>query len=420
MSGQRPRTHGGFEVSTATLYVCSKPDTAPTLPYYFKQNGYETQSFGKLYHSIVNYPGAGWSIPPWTPNLHWSYYVNSVPAKTDGQYQPAIEIYQGPSSLHGDYQITSKVIQALKTTGGKPFCIFAGLHKPHLPFVAPQKYWDLYRNIKIHPLEPTAAPLNSYKDCYRYTELWSYGLESKKGRKTLYSAARPPNPNQTLDLTRAYYACVSFADAQVGRLLDTLKELGLEDSTAVVLWGDHGFHLGDQERWGKNTQFETDMRSPLMIRLPGTTLRPGASDALVETVDIYPTLADYCDLPIPPHTEGVSLVPIISGEKNKVKTSALSEFLPFQGPFDRLPNLTQDASTTDIPYRLPFMIYSLRNDNYRYIQWRDRNQKMKVVREELYDLRNTEYETTNIAGLPSHSAELQKLRNLMKSEHPDY
>jgi iduronate 2-sulfatase len=419
LSGQRPKTHGGFSNATATQIVTSRPDTAPTLPYHFKQAGYETLGFGKVYHSLVNYPGAGWSQPPWTPPMHWSLYVNATPAQKRGDYQPASEIYDGPDYLHGDYQTTSRVLEALESSAGKPFCIFAGLSKPHLPYVAPQKYLDLYRNTVIKAPEFPDAPYGSYRECYNFSEIWAYGAEGRNGRPRLFSPELPPNPRQAIELTRAYYACVSFADAQVGRMLKKLRELGLEQDTAVVLWGDHGYHLGDLGRWSKGTQYEADMRSPLIIRLPGMTAGASNTRALVETVDIYPTLAEYCGLPKPRHVDGTSLVPLVSGKKARIKETALSEFIPIPRPAPRPPD-NGGPPPPPPPMGPAFMIYSLRSEEYRYVQWRDRDQGMKLVREELFDLRETLSETRNLAGAKRYQKTLREHRALMKREHPDY
>ncbi len=403
LSGQRPKRHGGLSNATSTQVVTSRPDTAPTLPYYFKQAGYETRGFGKIYHSSVNYPGAGWSQPSWVPPMHWSLYVNATPALKYGTYQPAFETYEGPDYLHGDYQTTSQVIATMESSAGKPFCIFAGLSKPHLPHVAPKKYWDLYQNTVIKTPEFKNAPYGSYRDCYSFCELWDYGAKDSNGQPKLFSKDAPPNRQQAIKLTRAYYACVSFADDQVGRMLKKLRELGLEDDTAVVLWGDHGFHLGELGRWSKGTQYESDMRSPLIIRLPGMTAAAANTRALVETVDIYPTIAEYCGLTKPTHLDGKSLVPLISGERLKLKNSALSEYSPIMG-----------SSESN------FMIYSLRSEGYRYVQWRDRAQGMKLVREELFDLRENLVETRNLAGLKRYQKTLREHRALMKRDHPNY
>jgi len=193
-------------------------------------------------------------------------------------------------------------------------------------------------------------------------------------------------------MIHAYYAAVSFIDAQVGRLLAKLEELGLAGNTAVVLWSDHGFHLGDQDRWAKWTQFEADMRSPLMIRLPGAQGGGRDTQALVETIDLYPTLVDYCGLQRPRHLVGESLVPLIEGKVTQVKSVALSQVRPLgEGPGNLL-------------------AYSIRTADYRYVQWRDTKQAYKLVNEELYDLRQSLAETKNVIKEPSYQEVLPALR----------
>jgi arylsulfatase A-like enzyme len=195
-------------------------------------------------------------------------------------------------------------------------------------------------------------------------------------------------------LIHAYYAAASFADAQAGRILKRLDELQLREKTVVVVWSDHGFHLGDQQRWAKWTQFEADMRSPLMIRVPGLGQSGLNTTALVESVDIYPTLAAACGLPPPPHLEGVSLLPIITGQVDWLKTAAYSQVKGLKN----YPNM---------------LAYSMRTQRHRYVEWRDVSDGFKLVNTELYDLGVIGAERVNIADMPEQSQVLEACRALM-------
>jgi arylsulfatase A-like enzyme len=392
MSGQRPDTHGVYSNHNASA-IANRPESCPTLPLYFKSHGYTTLSFGKLYHGKGNSPGCGWSQPAWQPPGAWTCYVDFDPSRLKkGQWRPAYEIYDGPDQLHADCQTADAAIKALEQNKDRPFLICAGFYKPHLPFVAPKRYWDLYEDRTITPLEPLTMPEGGIDHAYGYTELWSYG--DQRGR--MFSDDLRPDQAQTVDLTRAYYASVSHTDAQVGRLLERLDELGLRDNTAVVVWGDHGFHLGDQYRWGKHTQYEADMRSPLMIRLPGIEHQAGPLQPLVETIDIYPSLCEFCRIPVPGHLDGESLIPVLTDSNADGKPAAYSQYHPVPAESRHL------------------MIYSMRTRDHRYIEWRDTREGQRIVGRELYDLRDQPWETRNVAADPPYRPALEACEALIK------
>ena len=386
LSGRRPDSLGVYGNSGTD--AATNDSAKPTLPLLFKQNGYTTLSFGKVYHSKGNAPGCGWSEEAWHPPS-WDCYVNfseKERKKQDlGDWRPAMEIYDGADSLHGDYQTADQVITALETHRDGPFFIAAGFYKPHLPFVAPKRFWDLYRDDEIELLSPPHRADGASDLGYAFNELASYGREDH----TMFSSENPPTEAEARALIHAYYAAVSFTDSHVGRLLDKLDELGLRDSTAVVLWADHGFHLGDQARWAKWTQFEADMRSPFMIRLPGKSVPVRACDALVESVDVYPTVAAIAGLPLPAHLEGVSLLPLLKGDVATVKDHARSQVVGLQ---------TSKA----------FMAYSVRTATHRYVEWRDRTQANKLVHRGLYDLSELPHEMKNIADDPAQQTIIDK------------
>jgi arylsulfatase A-like enzyme len=194
-------------------------------------------------------------------------------------------------------------------------------------------------------------------------------------------------------LKHGYYAAVSFVDAQIGRLLDELDRLELTDDTIVVLWGDHGWKLGEHNSWCKQTNYEVDTRAPLMIRLPGARGNGRSCHALVEFVDIYPTLCELAGLPLPAHLQGASLAPLVQGRAASVKAAAFSQFR---------------RRHTGVEY----MGYAMRTERHRYVEWLDRA-TAKTVAVELYDHERDPQENANIAGKPEHQALVAALAEAM-------
>ncbi len=395
MGGIRPDTLNLFGNSGAAR-VAERPETHPTMPLHFRNQGYTTLSFGKTYHSKGAGPGFGWSENPWQPAPGWTCYVDfEYTSKMKGQWRPAYEIYDGPDHLHGDHQTASQAIQAIEAHKDEPFFIAVGFYKPHLPFVAPKRFWNLYEDEDLDLIAPQFVPEGAVTHSYAWSEIWAYGDQQGK----LFSETRPPSIEEAMNMTRAYYAAVSFTDDHVGRLLAKLDELGLSDNTAVVIWSDHGFHLGDQERWAKWTQFEADMRSPLMMRLPGKHSNGRRTDAIAESIDLYPTLVDYCGLPDPGHLAGKSQLPVITEETESVKQIAYSMVLPLGGNEHKV------------------IAYSMRTPDFRYIQWRSRK-GAELREEELYDLRDTSFETRNLANDPEYKPTLKALRKRVLAGYP--
>ena len=391
MSGLRPDSTKVYG-NRGTGRIARQPDK-PTLPAHFRNNGYTTLSFGKTYHGLCAEPGCGWSDQPWRPPSGWAAYVEfpfrGFVSGDASAWRPAYEIYDGPDRLHNDFQTADKTIQALEDNRDGPFFIAAGFYKPHLPFVAPQRFWDLYDGVDLS-IENLGIPQGAGDFAYSYSEIWSYGVE----KDVLFSMDLPPNEQQERHMVRAYFAAVSFIDAQVGRILDRLDDLGLADNTAVVLWGDHGFHLGDHGRWAKHTQFENNMRSPLMVRFPGRQEVTGETRALVETVDIYPTLCDFAAIGEPKHLEGASFLPVVSGAVERIKRAAYSQIVPVR--------------------QSSLMGYSVRTQDYRYIEWREREDSSTVILRELYDHRKDPNEHRSVAGDLSYATEIERHARLVR------
>jgi arylsulfatase A-like enzyme len=265
----------------------------------------------------------------------------------------------------------------------KPFFLAVGYIKPHLPFVAPKKYWDLYNPEEIelpdNPFPPKNAPPVAL---HSWSELRHYPGIPKDG---------PLLPEQARQLIHGYYACVSFVDAQIGRLLDELDKLGLRDDTIVVLWGDHGWHLGEQSLWCKHTNFEVATRSPLIVSAPGMQSIGKKTDALVELVDIYPSLCELAGLPLPAHLEGTSFVPLLNQPMRPWKTAAFSQYP-----------------------RSNLMGYTMRTNRHRLTIWEENDNPNQIKEIELYDHGTDPSENVNIAGLSDNADMVKKLTNKLR------
>lgn len=294
---------------------------------HLKANGYTTISNGKILHHPTD-SAAGWSEPAWRPQAkRRAGQVEKGGAKKEtdedgGSKRGApFEISELPDTEHADGKIAQKTIEDLRKLkeSGKPFFLAAGFFKPHLPFVAPKKYYDLY------PAESVPAPANYFrpKDApdaaiHNSGELRSYAGVPKTG---------PVSDQMARDLIRGYHACVSFTDALIGEVLAELERLDLAKNTVVVLWGDHGWNLGEHTLWNKHSCFETSLRVPFIVRAPG--IAGGVkTDGLTELIDLYPTLCELAGLPIPSHVQGRSLVPLLKDPSMKWSEQAISRFGP--------------------------------------------------------------------------------------------
>ena len=290
---------------------------------HFRNHGYRTVSLGKVLH-VAGDAAAGWSEPEWRPNLP-SYTVSAnlethlARGKIDPRLRgPATEAADRPDERLGDAVLATRAVAKLeRLSRGGPFFLAVGFQKPHLPFVAPQRFWNLYDPDRIvlpdHRLTPTdvpAAALTDWSELRRYVDM---------------PAAGPLTDEQARRLIHGYRACVSFVDAQIGALLDAVDRLDLADDTIVVLWGDHGWNLGEHGLWCKHCCYETSMRAPLVVAAPGKPAG-GKARGLVEFIDIYPSLCELADLPPPPHLEGESFVPLLSNPGLPGKPAAVGRF----------------------------------------------------------------------------------------------
>jgi iduronate 2-sulfatase len=306
---------------------------------------------------------------------------------------PKCEIRDVPDNAYFDGRIAEMAVLALKELKEKeqPFFLAVGFWKPHAHFNAPKKYWDLYKreNIKppSHPEPPRNVPEIALHD----------GREICRDFKD-----RPdgkPTGEDALALRHGYYAGISYVDAQVGKVIVELDRLGLKENTIIVFWSDHGYHLGEHGMWGKTSNFEWDARVPLIIATPWH--KPGGrSDALVELLDLYPTLADLCGLAAPQDLEGKSLKPILDDPKARVKQAALTQHCRPAYPANG-----RDPEA---------MGYSIRTDHYRYTEWRE-FRGSKILARELYDHQTDPGETENLADQSEKAEVIARLHEQLSN-----
>ncbi|HEV57635.1 MAG TPA: DUF229 domain-containing protein [Phycisphaerales bacterium] len=352
-----------------------------SLPHHFRDHGYTTLSLGKIYHHQTD--GAGsWSRPAWRAKSRGKGrdYLRpenqAIAVQREGR-GPAFESADVPDDAYLDGQIANQAISELRQLrdGQSPFFLAVGFLKPHLPFNAPKRYWDLYPRDEIdladNPFSPRGAPPAAL---HNWGELRQYHGIPQKG---------PLSEDMARTMVHGYYACVSYTDVQIGRVLHELDRLGLADNTVVIVWGDHGWNLGEHGLWCKHCNFETSLRSPLMIRAPG--VKGGVeSRALTEFVDIYPSLCELCGLPVPEHAEGLSFVPLLRDPNRPWKTAAFSRY--FAGD-------------------------SVRTDRYRYTQWLDKDSRRYARM--LYDHFEDPGENVNIAEDPANASIVARLSALI-------
>lgn len=297
--------------------------TVPSsLPGWFQRQGYETVSVGKVSHHPGGRGGENWDNPmipempgEWTehimPSGPWQHPRGAMHGLAHGEIRNStgkMDVFQsevGPDSIYPDGLIAERALEELRRlsrqASAKPFLLSVGFIRPHLPFGAPQKYLDLYEDTELPPIDNPARP--------RGRSTWHGSGEFMKYNRW----DRDPRKDQEFaDLVRKHYAaCVSYADAQVGRIMTEIETAGLSDSTIIVLWGDHGWHLGERGVWGKHTLFEESLHSPLIVKAPTVSGPGSATDAIVETIDIFPTICELANITAPPKIDGVSFKPIL-------------------------------------------------------------------------------------------------------------
>jgi iduronate 2-sulfatase len=307
LTGARPTRFRYIDARTSK--DLDNPDVV-SMPMLFKNNGYTTISNGKVYHHSDDDALAWTEI--WIPDGKYSYATEEYREIRRNTYRGMpMEHADVHDTIYKDGKLALKAIADLKKLkdDGNPFFLAVGFYKPHLPFAAPKKYWDMYTREDISLPESYLQPESTPKEAFHnFGELRNYETIPEKGDLGV---------ELEKELIHGYYACVSYIDAQIGLILNELKNLGLAENTMVVLWGDHGWNLGDHKLWCKHCTFETSLRSPLVLHVPGKTTG-STTDAITEFIDIYPTLCDLTGIEKPDHLEGESLVPLIeSGMRDK-------------------------------------------------------------------------------------------------------
>ncbi|MEM6690179.1 MAG: sulfatase [Planctomycetota bacterium] len=419
MTGLRPDTTQVWDL--VTDFRTTIPD-AITIPQHFRANGYRALSFGKIFHNP--FPDhESWDVPHRFPKSSrlWSADAKKKLAeyrsqmRASGKREAAIrrmravatEVVDYPESQHIDVAIADQAISAMsehaqnkRTDGERPLFLAVGFIRPHLPFVVPRKYWQVYERDKIplakNQLLPKSMPEIAFgnRSLGGFYELRDY-----------MDFANAPSPfktslaeEQQRELKHGYCAAISLVDAQIGRLLRALDQQGLREKTIIVLWSDHGWKLGEHNGWCKQTNFEIDTRTPLIISAPNANANGSSCDSLVELIDIYPTLCDLVEIPIPDSVEGVTIKTLLDDVSASAKDASFSQFRRRQNGRE-------------------YMGYSMRTDRYRYVEWLDRSLATRVARE-LYDHQADPREDINIAVDSSNDDLLEQLSSKLWSTLP--
>lgn len=420
-----------------------------TLPQYLISQGYNTSGVGKIFHptsAINKIDPLSWNTPYLEPKA--GDYANGLGKPANSQYQkaetkllfsknetsgvaqkdedaeagnrkgPSTECIDVPDNAYNDgvFALKAKAQIEKLSKEGKPFFMAVGFLKPHLPFVAPKKYWDLYKreNMPIatfqeHAKNGVEIAYHRSSELRNYTDINEFATFSGDGPHIGLKLEKQR------ELIHGYYAAVSYTDAQVGILLNTLESLGILNNTIIVLWGDHGWHLGDHDMWEKHTTFEQANRSPLIIAAPG--FKPGSSTSLTEHVDIFPTLCDLAGISIPSHLAGKSLVPVLKNKSTQVKDVAMSQYYR---------NLSA-AEAKKLGYAdRKLWGYSMRTDKFRYVMWMNDFTSAqpfdpkKIYATELYDIEKDPLETVNVADDKMYTKDVktlyEKMVNFFKSQ----
>jgi iduronate 2-sulfatase len=383
MTGLRPQTLGIYDLGTNFRRAVPQ---AVTWPQHFMAHGYRAEALGKIYHMGHGNGDdrASWSVPPWDiagPGLR-TYHLSANRSGDKGR-GAAYESADVPDEGYVDgamVGIAQARLQAL-AQGGAPWFLAVGFHKPHLPFIAPKRYWDLYqRSAFVLPsaAAPQGAPAYALQD----------GGELRQYLGIPATGALDDGLARTL--IHGYHASISYVDAQLGRLLDVLDASGQAQRTIIVLWGDHGWHLGDHGLWCKHTNYEQAARIPLIIAGPG--IAAGTSGALIETVDLYPTISALAGLPAPSGLDGLSQAAVLGGG------APLRDHVIHVYP------------------RGPRIGRAIRTEGHRLVEWKRPGEAPERAEFELYDYQDDPLETRNLAA--ARPEEMARLRALLAT-HPE-
>ena len=412
-----------------------------TLPQHFKYNGYHTIGISKIfdYRNVDEYRDSlSWSEPafPLKESDLWPYYPKETEPLAGYFYQsafvknkldslikenpqlakhhephlhkhikPATECLDLPDHAYKDGIFTIKTIEDLKrvSKSNQPFFLAVGFERPHLPYTAPKKYWDLYDRdqIELSPFQSQAQ--NAVTFAYtRSGSIKSYSDEYGSFIYRRLNTGEKLTASEQRKLIHGYMAAVTYIDAQVGKIYDALQDLGLEQNTIIVIWGDHGYHLYDHGMWGKSTNFEQSTRSPLIITKPG--IDPSTTNVATEFVDLFPTLCDLAGINKPEHLSGQSLMELMKGNENSVKGYAISQF-----------------------QRDEKMGYAIRDTRYRYVEWVKEGRHVNpsadlqsIIAGQLFDYETDPLETVNYYNSDSYLEVQHQLQNKLHQFYHDH
>lgn len=384
MTSLRPQTLGIYDLPTN--FRKSRPD-AVTLGQYFHQHGYHTQALGKVFH--VGHgnqeDAASWDVPHFRPKasqyaIDESKAASGATAKkgTDEPKGAATECADVSDETYADGAVAAEAIERLTQAkqSDKPFFMAVGFVKPHLPFVAPKRYWDMH--------DPNELPQPNILDLPAGAPSYAPQMGGElRNYRDMPASPKPIDAQTTKQLIHGYYAATSYMDAQVGKLLDTLDRLSLRENTIVVLWGDHGWHLGDHGMWCKHTNYEQATRIPLIVSVPGA--KSATTQALIETVDIYPTLAELAGLPAPQGLDGKSFAKLLTQ-----------------------PDAAHRDHAIHVYPRSNLIGRAIRTSRYRLVEWKSPGGPKESTEYELYDYQADPNESRNlIDDLPQIAEQLK-------------
>ncbi len=421
LTGRRPDTLHVW--NNSTHFRTPNPDVT-TLPLWFKEHGYDTRCVGKIFHNWhteVQGDPQSWSAPEF---LHYANHGDDTPQIT-GELPPNLatlcswkygnttvtECRDVPDEAYYDGRVAAEAVRVLGEVKEKPFFLAVGFWKPHAPFNAPKKYWDLYGGSgapaaspapasgggaastipPLNPARPDGAPEIAF---HQSTEVLGPAKDQK-----------PLTPAQIAEMRHGYFANISYLDAQLGKVLDALDRSGAAERTIITFVGDHGYHIGEHQQWGKTSNFEYDAHVPFMIAMPGARAAGQHTQALAELVDFFPTLTAACGLPAAAGLAGTSLLPILDDASASVKAAAFTQH-PRPAYYDRSPGGVPEA-----------MGCSVRTSRVRYTEWRDWKTGAVIARE-LYAHPGDEAELKNAIDRPDLADAQREAAELLAKNFP--
>ena len=408
LTGRRPDT---LKVWSNGMHFREANPDVMTLPLWFKEHGYDTRCVGKIFHNWhtkVHGDPRSWSAPEF---LHYANHGDDD-AQVKGELPPNLattttgfgyakngicECRDVPDEAYYDGRVAAEAGRVLGMVKDKPFFLAVGFWKPHAPFNAPKKYWDLYDRAKLPPLDehnarrPVGAPDIAF---HQSTEV----LGPVATRATL-------TPEAAAEMRHGYFANISYMDAQLGKVLDALDASGVAERTVVVFVADHGYHIGEHTLWGKTSNFELDARVPFFISAPGMKSAGRRTASPTELIDLFPTFAGLCQLPLPDGLDGINLMPLLGDPSLRLKPASFTQH-PRPAYYDREPS------------GLPSVMgVSIRTASVRYTEWRDWKTGGAVARE-LYDGVNDPNEMRNAVDSPTLAAEQAEAAALLRKQFP--